>query len=104
MDYMNAVVAEQKLTPEENKEIDGVHYRISRWSDEKFIYKKINIEEPVFGAPLEYTEQVRKFSLSELNELFLANGLKIRKLFGDYELNEFDSLKSPRIILIAEKY
>ena len=43
MDYLNPHVAEQNLVPAEQKEIDGVIYKITRWSDSSHIFKKICI-------------------------------------------------------------
>ena len=103
MDYINAVYAERRLTAAEEKEIDGIIYHIRRWADEKYIFKKISIEEELFGQPLEYTEQVRKFSLSDFEYMFGRNGLQLINVFGDYQLNEYDEETSPRIIMIAKK-
>lgn len=53
--------------------------------------------------PMEYTEQVRKFSLFDLDCLFRSNGLKLKKVFGDYGLGEFRREESWRMILVGEK-
>jgi len=103
MDYINAAYAERRLTATEEKEIDGIIYHINRWADEKYIFKKISIEEELFGQPLEYTEQVRKFSLHDFKKLFKNNGLRLINVFGDYQLNSYDSETSPRIVMIAKK-
>jgi SAM-dependent methyltransferase len=103
MDYINSDYAEKRLTPAEEKEIDGIIYHISRWTDEKHFFKKITIEEPLFGKPLEYIEQVKKFSVSDFENLFNNNNLQITNVFGDYQLNEYDKEASSRIILIAKK-
>ncbi|HYF31880.1 MAG TPA: class I SAM-dependent methyltransferase [Chitinophagaceae bacterium] len=103
MDYLNSDYTEKRLVAEEDKEIDGITYRISRWSNEKHFFKRIVIEEPLFGKPLEYTEQVKKFSLADFDELFYRNGMKIIDCFGDYRLNPYNKYISPRIILIAKK-
>ena len=103
MDYINAPYAENKLIRQEDKEIDGIMYHITRWATATHFLKKIVIDEPLFGKPLEYTEQVRKFSLQEFDELCYSNGLKIIDCFGDYQLNEYEKDASPRIILLAKK-
>lgn len=104
MDYINADYAEKRLTPSEEKEIDGIVYHISRWADEKYIFKKISIDEELFGKPLEYTERIKKFSLHDFKELFNNNGLRLTNVSGDYALNGYDSETSPRIIMIAKKF
>ena len=103
MDYINAAYAEKRLTASEEKDIDGIVYHISRWTDDEHIFKKISIDEELFGRPLEYTEQVRKFSLSDFEYMFGRNGLEVINVFGEYQLNEYDEETSPRIIMIAKK-
>ena len=103
MDYINAAYAEKRLTASEEKDIDGIVYHISRWTDDEHIFKKISIDEELFGRPLEYTEQVKKFSLNDFKKLFKNNGLRLINVFGDYQLNGYNSEASPRIITIAKK-
>jgi len=103
MDYINAAYAEKRLTASEEKDIDGIVYHISRWTDGEHIFKKISIDEELFGRPLEYTEQVKKFSLNDFKKLFKNNGLRLINVFGDYQLNGYNSEASPRIITIAKK-
>jgi SAM-dependent methyltransferase len=103
MDYINTHYAEKKLIATEEKEIDGTGYFITRWTDEKHFFKKITIEEELFGEPLEYTEQVKKLSVDNFDFMFGQHGLQLQRVFGDYELNEYDKEASPRLILIATK-
>jgi SAM-dependent methyltransferase len=102
LDYLNGIVAEQCLVAEEAKEIDGIVYHISRWTDEKFIYKKIVIDNMPAGQS-EFIEQVAKFDLNDFECLFEKNGLQLEKVYGDYSLNEYDHERSPRMILVARK-
>lgn len=102
MDYINAAYAEKKLVAIETKETDGIIYHISRWSDDTHFFKKIVIDLQK-GEPFEYTEQVKKFSVAELEQMFNRHGLELQQLYGDYSLNEYHSETSPRIILIAKK-
>jgi len=103
MDYINPVPAERKLVANEEKEIDGIIYNISRWTNGTHFFKKIRIENMAMGEPVEHIERVKKFSVDDFQNLFTANGLQLKKLYGDYCLNEYDIESSPRLILIAEK-
>src|SRR4030095_11212309 len=103
MDYLNVPFAEQNLLPVETKEIDGVIYDIKRWTDDRFFYKKISIENIQGSAPLEYLEQVAKLTLSDFHLMFTKYGLRIQKLFGDYCLNDYNPETSPRLIMVAKK-
>ena len=102
VDYLNVAWCEDRLIAEETKEIDGIIYHISRWTDERFFYKKIVIENMPSGQS-EFVEQVAKFELNDFDYLFERNGLKLEKIYGDYRLNEYDSVASPRMILLAKK-
>ena len=103
LDYINSSHAEKKLVPAESKEIDGIVYHITRWTDEKRFYKKIVIEDIQPGVPYEYTEQVAKISLTGFNDLFNDHGLCLEQVYGDYDLGLYDPEKSPRLILLAKK-
>lgn len=101
MDYINSVPAERKLKASEQKEIDGIIYTISRWTTDTHFFKKIRIGN--IGEPVEHTERVKKFSVSDFEYLFNCNGLQPEAVYGDYCLNKYDVQTSPRLILIAKK-
>jgi len=103
IDYLNVHYAEDHLVHNEVKKIDGTTYTIHRWDDETHFYKKIIAEDATLSSPLEYTEQVAKFSLGDFNDMLSYQGMQVKEVFGDYELNAYDVRKTPRLILIAEK-
>lgn len=103
LDYLNAQYVKEHLVPNEQKIIDEVTYRITRWCDEKHFYKKIVISEDQLAKPLEYTEKVAMLSQKDFEELFHPNGLRIRQLYGSYQLDAFDPELSPRLLIVAEK-
>src|SRR5690349_16012578 len=67
MDYLNVKYSEDHLTGYEEKEIDGVVYQITRWSDSTHFYKKIVVEK------FEFVEQVEKLRLEDFDILFKRN-------------------------------
>jgi SAM-dependent methyltransferase len=103
IDYMNVTHSVKGLIPEEEKEIDGIVYRINRWADEKFIYKRIEIDNVQANGPFVYTEKVMKLTKNDFSEMFEKNGLQIAKVYGNYKLNEYVMETSPRLILLAQK-
>lgn len=103
MDYINSPYTETRLVPAEEKEIDGIIYHITRWSNDTHFYKKIRIESMDLEKPVENIEQVKKFSIGDFQALFESNGLELQQVYGDYHLNEYDVQNSPRLILIAGK-
>ena len=103
LDYLNVRYAEDHLVHQSVKEIDGVSYHLTKWSDEKHFYKKIHIEDRQLAAPLEYTEKVAKFTLDDFKGMFTRGGLRIQAIYGNYLLEPFDGRQSPRLLMIAQK-
>ena len=69
LDYLNVRHAEAVLTPEEVREIDGVIYRLTRWTDARHFFKRIMVEDGT-AAPLEYMERVARFGLQDFERMF----------------------------------
>jgi len=88
---------------ESEKEIDGVHYHLTKKCDETHFYKRIIIEDKALKEPLEFVEKVAKFSLADFKRILESNGLQVQHVFGDFMLNEFDEKKSPRLLVVASK-
>ncbi|HEX5653653.1 MAG TPA: methyltransferase domain-containing protein [Chitinophagaceae bacterium] len=103
LDYINTRTAEEKLIPFETREIDGVIYRIQRWTDEKHFFKAIVVEHMQGREPFVFTEQVRKFNLPDFETMFEQQGLVIEQVYGNYNLDAYESITSPRMILLAKK-
>ena len=103
MDYLNVNYAEEHIVEKEEKEIDGIIYHITRWNDASHFYKKIEIDDVLAEGRFTCTEQVEKIRLEDFDILFRRNGLKLKKVFGDYSLNSYDPERSPRMIMIVEK-
>jgi len=102
LDYLNVGHAEARFTSEEIKEIDGVIYRLTRWTDADHFFKRIVIENGA-SKPMEYVERVAKFTLQDFERMFASAGLTLEAAHGDYCLNAYDCSNSPRMILVARK-
>jgi len=103
MDYINTPWSEERVVPYEEKEVDGVVYYLTRWTDDRNFYKKIVIDTKRPEGLLEFTEQVTKFSLIDFEDMFRCHGLLLQEVYGDYKLNKYDEKKSSRLILTAKK-
>lgn len=103
LDYLNTPYAERHLIHRSQKKIGGVSYDLTKWSDKKTFFKKIHIEDEKLNAPLEYTEEVAKFSVDDFRSLFTLHGLQIQQIFGSYALEPYDEENSPRLLLVAVK-
>jgi SAM-dependent methyltransferase len=103
MDYLNVNRAIRSQTDGEIKNVDGIVYDISRWSDERNLYKRIAVYDSGKDAVVEWTEKVARLELDDFYHLFAAHGLRIVKTFGDYNMERFHPLYSPRLIMVVEK-
>ena len=101
MDYLNVRHAEARLVHEEIKIIDRITYRLSRWTDATHFFKRIQIDEGDGREPLEFVERVARFRLADFACMFASAGLRLKQVFGDYQLSPFDETSSPRLILVA---
>ncbi|PWT97356.1 MAG: class I SAM-dependent methyltransferase [Bacteroidetes bacterium] len=104
LDYLNVHYAMAHLVAQEEKIIEGVLFKINRWYDEKFFYKRIEVIPPDKSQPQTFTEKVRKFYFGDFNEMFSYRKLQVIEIFGDYSLNPFNKNESPRLVLLAKKY
>ncbi|MBK7884189.1 MAG: methyltransferase domain-containing protein [Chitinophagaceae bacterium] len=103
MDYLNVHYAEDHVVHLSEKEIEGVNFVITKWFDETHFYKKIVVKDEVLSVPLEYTEKVAKFSLGDFTDMLAYQGLQIQEVFGNYDFDNYDIKKSPRLIMVAKK-
>jgi len=99
MDFLNVHHVAANLVPEEIKVLSNVKFHITRNIADGYIVKAISFETE--GRQHQHQEKVRAFTLEELTHLFTQAGLSINKIFGDYQLNEFDQRQSPRLILTS---
>lgn len=103
VDYLNVHFTEQNMIHESNELINNVAYTITRWHDEHKFYKKILIEDLALTEAIAFTEVVSKFTLADFEAMLLPHQMKIKNVFGDFQLNSFDENNSPRLIFVAEK-
>jgi 2-polyprenyl-3-methyl-5-hydroxy-6-metoxy-1,4-benzoquinol methylase len=104
IDYMNVAYTVKQLIPAEEKEIDGMVYRIRRWADESHIHKTIAIDNMQANFPYTNTESVMKLYKEDFIEMFERHGLELTRVYGNYQLDEYDEEASPRLILLAQKH
>jgi SAM-dependent methyltransferase len=103
LDYLNVRHAEKSLIAGETVTRGDTRYVITRWSDPHAFFKRIVVDDPAGGAPLEHVERVAKFTLADFQRLLARAGLTIGCVFGDYELGPFNPARSPRVIIVARK-
>jgi 2-polyprenyl-3-methyl-5-hydroxy-6-metoxy-1,4-benzoquinol methylase len=104
IDYLNVAYEEHHFAKSFEKKIDDHHFLVSKWQNETHFFKQIQ----VVGSSNEElinlsTERVAKFSLKDFTEMLILQNMKIEKVFGDYNLNEYNAATSQRMIIVAKK-
>ncbi|HVG15660.1 MAG TPA: class I SAM-dependent methyltransferase [Chitinophagaceae bacterium] len=102
-DYLNVHYAEDHLIHNEVKSIDDTHYEIHRWHNDQHFFKKMIVTDPTLSGPVEFTEQVAKFSLGDFTEMLAFQKMQVTEVFGDYKLNAYHISGTPRMIVAATK-
>ena len=100
IDYLNYYLAEKNLVTEETKYIEGLKFNIERYSDDKYINKRISVDDKESNV---YYEKVMKINVDNFNYYCSKNNLEISKIYGNYNLDEFDIDTSERLIMIIKK-
>ncbi len=103
LDYLNIAQAMKKIHEIQTIEKSGILFETSKYADDRFIRKEIKVTDPGLSEPVYFEEAVGIFSKQQLVEMMEKAGFVIKNIFGDYALNEFEEIKSPRLILVAEK-
>ena len=101
LDYFNSEKILRNLTRQEVKSIDGIDFNISKKVLNGKIIKSIAFEHK--GRDYHFKEEVKAFTLSDFKKLFELSGFTIETIYGDYDLSEFDEIKSNRLIFICKK-
>ena len=101
IDFMNAKKAINHMVEKDEKTIDGTHFKIEKRIESGFIKKKISFIDN--NENMEFEESVQALMIDDFERLFNRAGLKIKNIFGDYELNHFDEIKSDRLIFHTKK-
>lgn len=102
IDYLNFEQVMAKFVESETIDRGGYTFNINRRVERNHIIKDISFLD---DAKIErkYCESVAGFSLADFNKLFRAAGMGLVATFGDYQLNSYDPIDSPRLIMIFKK-
>lgn len=103
IDYLNVRYAENNFKHRFDKQVDNVNFHITKWMDEAFFYKKIEVEDECLREPQTFTEKVAKFSLGDFTNMLAFQNMQVQEVFGDYQLGSYDVNKSPRMVIVAKK-
>jgi SAM-dependent methyltransferase len=103
MDYLNTHYVEDHIVQSEETTVFDVPFHVTRWHNEDHFFKQIQIREPNGSLRHLATEKVAKFSLGDFTDMLAFQQMQVQEVFGDYQLENYDVRKSPRMIIIAKK-
>ncbi|WP_442590629.1 class I SAM-dependent methyltransferase [Pedobacter sp. AW31-3R] len=101
IDYFNTQKILKNLTHREIKTVEGIDFNIHKYVTEGKIIKNIDFEHK--GKHFAFEERVQAFSQTDFQRMLEKSGLEITATFGSYGLEEFDEMKSDRLILVCKK-
>ena len=102
IDFMNAPLVIRDLVEHESKTIDGIQFKITRWVENGFIYKRINFTDT--NREFEFTEKVQSLTKKDFELLFASCSFNLVNVFGDYTFNSYKESTSPRLIMVSKRY
>ncbi|MDQ3192869.1 MAG: class I SAM-dependent methyltransferase [Bacteroidota bacterium] len=101
IDFFNVNVIKKELIAKDMKSICGIDFHIVKTIRDNFIVKEIDFNEK--GKNHHYSEKVRLLTVEDFKIYFEQAGMRLKTLKGNYQMQDFDPEKSPRLILFAEK-
>jgi len=100
IDFMNTKNVISNLVSEEVQLIDGISFQITRYVKDGFIVKEINFDTD--SEHHTYYEKVKNLDLAKIKTYLNSVDFKIKHIFGNYQLENFNEETSDRLILILE--
>ncbi|MFM2136791.1 MAG: hypothetical protein RL021_2191 [Bacteroidota bacterium] len=101
LDYANSIWIRNTLVQESEETADGILFKIRKRIREPFVEKEIQLTD---GTEVHhYLERLRLFEPEVLTDMMQSCGLEIKSVYGDYDLQPFEPLRSSRTIVVAVK-
>lgn len=103
IDLFNRDVVVANLVPSEHQQREGYEVEIQRWFDARTqrVNKRIRVHSPRRKAQT-FLESVRAYSREEVEESLDRVGLRVDRLFGNFQGEPFRS-DSERLILVGQR-
>ncbi len=101
IDFMNTNYAIRHLISKEEKEIEGILFRITRKVENGFLVKTISITDQ--GQSLTFYEKVRALTYDHFMEYFRMTSLRLVNVFGSYHLEPYHPETSERLVFVLKK-
>lgn len=100
IDFLNTHYVCNHLKKQETVIKDTITFKINRYVENEFLYKNItfNFEK----KPFFFSERIKLLELNDFKALFEKANVTLKHTFGDYKLNAFNEIHSPRLILLFQ--
>jgi hypothetical protein len=98
---MNTSKIISNLVESETKTIKSVTFHIKRKVENGFIIKNIKFSDK--GVDYSFEERVNALNLEHFKNYFKIAKLEIKAIYGNYSLEEFNQINSPRMIFVVKK-
>lgn len=102
IDYLNYEHVLANFVTEETIQRGSYTFLIRRRIERNHIIKEINFTD-ANKKQRQYTESVAGFSLADFIKMFKPANMSLVTTFGDYDLNPYHPVDSPRLIMIFKK-
>ncbi|KUJ52454.1 class I SAM-dependent DNA methyltransferase [Chryseobacterium sp. JAH] len=101
LDYLNEEFVTRTLVPETTIHREGIDFHISKKIEGRHIIKDIRFE--INGEAKHFFEKVKLHTLETIENYASECGFERVKIWGDYQLNDFEKEISPRCINLFKK-
>lgn len=101
IDFLNAEFVIKNLVKYSEKRVEGLTFSLKKEIINNEVIKTISFIDN--GKLFEFQERVTLLTLEDFKSMFRQSGLNLEGVFGDYNLSDFDSASSDRLILIGRK-
>jgi SAM-dependent methyltransferase len=102
-DYLNPQWIRSNLLSEEKGTLDHIGYQITRKIQDGFVVKMMAFTDSRTGNTATFSERVRLYDMQWFRRAYADASLNTRAVYGNYNGESFDELRSPRIILFSKK-
>ncbi len=101
VDFFNADWVESSLQKKMDKQCDETMFHITKKIENRTVIKTIHFENE--GKSYQFQETVSLLKLNDFEKMFISAELTLYKVFGNYQLADFNVADSPRLILLGRK-
>lgn len=102
IDYLNFEYVMKHFVPMETIQRGSYLFSIKRKLERNHIIKEISFTDSN-KKQRNYSESVAAFTLADFNRIFRMADMSVIGTFGDYQLNPYHPVDSPRLIMVFKK-